>query len=239
MSLVRWKKLARIAATPAYWRALARGVAAGTEHEAVLSSRPPRTVVDVGANRGQFALVARRVSPDARILAFEPLAEPARSFRGLFAGDPRVTLHEIALGSADGVAEIHVSRLDDSSSLLPITARQEAVFPGTGERRVDTVTVRTLAGVVAESDLEPPALLKIDVQGFELRVLEGAGSLLGAFDRIYVECSFGELYAGHPLAADVIAALAARGFALSGVFNVTRDRGVAIQADFLFAPRRP
>ena len=62
-------------------RALVKGSAAGTEHGLVLQGINSNFIVDVGANRGQFALVARKVFPKARILSFEPLAEPIQTLR--------------------------------------------------------------------------------------------------------------------------------------------------------------
>ena len=89
---------------------------------------------------------------------------------------------------------------------------------------------------MCSSDL--PALLKIDVQGYELAVLAGCDSLLAAFAFVYVECSFVELYDGQALATDVVDFLSARGFALAGVYNLTYNRvGAAVQGDFLFSRR--
>lgn len=89
------------------------------------------TVVDIGANRGQFALAARYCFPEARIVSFEPLPGPAAVYRAVFAGDARARLVESAIGPEPGEAGIQLSARDDPSSLLPITARQSALFPGT------------------------------------------------------------------------------------------------------------
>jgi len=206
------------------------------EHERVLSGLDCRTVVDIGANRGQFALVARRRLPQARILSFEPLPAAAATFRAVFAGDDRVTLHEVAIGPAPGNATIHISRRDDSSSLLPITSAQVALFPGTAEVATDIVRVAPLREFIPAAKIEAPALLKVDVQGYELQALRGCEDLLSRFAYVYVECSFVELYASQALAGEVIAWLRERGFRLRGVHNMDYDRdGRAIQADFLFA----
>ena len=71
----------------------------------------------------------------ARIVSFESLAWPAALWRAVFAGDDRARLVEAAIGPEPGEATIHLSARDDSSSLLPITARQNALFPGTAEAR--------------------------------------------------------------------------------------------------------
>jgi FkbM family methyltransferase len=238
--IAKARKLAGILAVPAWREALRRHrVAAGVEHIRVLRNLGPlRTVVDVGANRGQFALAARHVFPHARIVSFEPLAGPEALWRAVFAGDARATLINAAVGPEAGEAEIHLSARDDSSSLLPITARQNALFPGTAEAGTATIRVMRLADALSAADIEPPALLKLDVQGFELQALAGCEDVLNRFEWVYVECSFMELYAGQAFADEVIAWLRERSFLLRGVFNMTYEaNGCALQADFLFGRR--
>ncbi|AER56163.1 methyltransferase FkbM [Pseudoxanthomonas spadix BD-a59] len=87
------------------------------------------------------------------------------------------------------------------------------------------------------ADLAEPALLKMDVQGFELPALAGCEGMLDRFAWIYVECWFMELYAGQALADAVIAWLRERerGLGLAGAYNMADDgQGRAVQADFLF-----
>lgn len=234
--LKKLRKLASILGVSAYRAALVQErVAAGVEHEPMLRNLECRTVVDIGANRGQFALAARRCFPEARIVSFEPLPGPARLFRRVFDGDGAVVLHEAAIGPSETGAVMHVSAADDSSSLLPIAPLQSEIFPGTGEAGTTEVRVAPLESFVPPDEIRAPALLKLDVQGFEYEALLGCESLLPRFDSIYCECSFMELYSGQRLAADVIAWLEGRGFRLCGVYNAAYDfRGRAVQADFLF-----
>ena len=172
---------------------------------------------------------------DARIVSFEPLSGPAALWRAVFAGDARATLVEAAVGPEAGEAEIHVSARDDSSSLLPISARQSALFPGTAEAGTATIRVQRLADALPAADIAAPALLKLDVQGFELQALAGCEDVLERFDWVYAECSFQELYTGQSFADEVIAWLRERGLRLAGVYHMAYDeRGRAVQADFLF-----
>ena len=135
---------------------------------------------------------------------------------------------------------MHVTAEDDSSSLLPVTELQQSLSSGTREVAAATVAVELLSDRLREDDLKSPALLKIDVQGYELEVLHGCASLLPRFSYVYIECSFKELYAGQALAAEVIDHLYGRGFELRGVYNVQYDpQGCALQADFFFAARNP
>lgn len=231
----RFSKLLRILAVRSHRTALRKGAAAGVEHARVLQQISCRSVVDIGANRGQFALVARACFPDALIVSFEPLPGPADIFARVVAGDGRTRLVRSAVGPVSGTATIHVSRRDDSSSLLPITKAQDDLFPGTAEARTDTIAVSRLADHLAAGALPAPALLKLDVQGFELPALADCEERLGEFEWICAECSFSELYEGQALADEVVAWLRERNFRLAGVYNMSYDgRGRAIQADFLF-----
>jgi FkbM family methyltransferase len=233
------RKLAKVLANAGYRQSFRRaGVAAAIEHEALLKTFDFTTVVDIGANRGQFALVARHCFPAARIIAFEPLTAAAERFRNALRGDSLVTLHQIAIGSTKEEAIMHVTAEDDSSSLLSITALQQSLSAGTREVATATVQVEMLSDRINDDDLKSPALLKIDVQGYELAVLHGCASLLPRFSHVYIECSFVELYAEQALAAEVIDHLSDHGFDLRGVYNVQYDpQGCALQADLLFAAR--
>ena len=194
----RMSKLFSILRIPSLRSALLRhGVAAGVEHLPVLrhpDKQGMQTIIDIGANRGQFALAARFAIPEAKIISFEPLQEPAEVFRSVFAGDPLTTLQQMAIGKTEMETSIHVSRSDDSSSLLPITNLQSELFPNTGEKETRTVQVKRLEKAIDVSALPSPMLLKIDVQGMELQVLNGIGTFLKEFGFIYTECSFMELY---------------------------------------------
>lgn len=235
MFWLRFTKLLKILSSQFLFSALAKGVAAGVEHEPVLQNLECSCVVDVGANRGQFALAARRAFPQAAIHAFEPLEEPARAFQKVFADDPNVDLHICAIGPQAATGTIHVTRDDDSSSLLPIGATQAGMFPGAAEKELRQVTVLPLSQALGETRLPSGSLLKIDVQGFELEVLKGCEDLLDRFSHLYIECSFVELYERQALAHQVIAWLAQRNFRLTGVHNLYSRHGTAIQADFLFS----
>ena len=214
---------------------LRKGVAAGVEHNSVLKYLDCNTVIDVGGNRGQFALAARHHFPEATIVSFEPLAAPAGIFRDIFASDRKVVQHVAAIGPESGSREIHVSGHDDSSSLLPISELQEENFPGTAAVETAQVRIGPLDEFLDATDIAAPAMLKLDVQGFELDALRGCEKLLANFEWVYCECSFVELYIGQNLAADVIDWLAARGFRLTRIYNFSNDRnGQAVQADFLF-----
>ena len=234
--LIRLNKLAQVIRSPRLFRALiSNRVLANAEHRRVLGEKL-RTVVDIGANRGQFSLAVRQWAPQAKVIAFEPLSEAAGVYRKLFDRDSKVTLHQAAIGPVTGEADIHVSKADDSSSLLLISPLQAKLFPGTGEIGTESVNVGRLSDFVSIEEILSPALLKLDVQGFELDALGGCTDLLQEFDFIIVECSFMELYEGQAFAHQIIEFLNIQGFVLRNVYNLEyTHQGEAIQGDFIFS----
>lgn len=229
------RKLVFVLGQPAYRMALRHRVAAAVELEHVPFEHAFRSVVDVGAGRGQFALVASRRFPNARLFCFEPLPAGREKLAAVVGRDYPVRIFDFAVGAEGKRVEFHVSESADSSSLRPITALQVAAFPGTAQKESMTVSVVPLTEVLTAEDLAAPSLLKIDAQGSELDVLRGAQGLLPTFTTILVECSFVEFYAHQALADEVICFLTGEGFRLRGVFSVAYDeQGRCLQADILF-----
>jgi FkbM family methyltransferase len=230
-------KIVRVLRTPEYRRILLRsGVFASTEHDDIINGLGLDTIVDIGANRGQFAICARRLYPTAQIFSFEPLHKPATKYHSIFKNDPHTRLIVKAIAAQNGSASMHVSRWDVSSSLLPIGQAQHQNYPFTEESRQETVAVARLAECLDESEIAGIALLKLDVQGYELAALQGCEDLLERFRFVYVEASFIELYLGQALATEVIAYLFAKGFKLTCVANPSNGNDKRpIQADFLLS----
>jgi FkbM family methyltransferase len=235
MFWLRLNKLMNIVLDPFLFSALIKGAAAGMEHRSVLKGLSFDFIVDVGANRGQFALISRKIFPQAEIHSFEPLEEPAKIFKRVFGKDSKVTLHTCAIGREKTTATIHITKDDDSSSLLPITKTQSSMFPGATEKEARQVTVLPLSQALGTIPIPLASLLKIDVQGFELEVLQGSEDILNKFSYLYIECSFIELYAGQALAHQIIAWLEHRNFVLRDICNLYYEKGgKAVQGDFLF-----
>src|SRR5688500_6973730 len=103
-------KLATLLREPAYRPALRHGVAAAAEHDRVPFDTEFRSIVDIGAGRGQFALVATRRFPEAAVYCFEPL-EPAREkLNAVTRRMDNVRVFDLALGAVEETATLHVSR---------------------------------------------------------------------------------------------------------------------------------
>lgn len=208
-------------------------VVAAVEHLKPIRFCAANTLIDAGANKGQFSLAFRTIRPRAHIIAFEPLPEAAGTFEELFATDDLTRLERTALGPNAGSAKFYVADRTDSSSLLELGAAQERAF---GVRQATTieVPVERLDESIDFTLLAHPIMLKVDVQGGEQGVFEGCDTLT-EIDYIYVELSFVELYHDQPLFSEVNGYLEQRGFRIMGVFNqvVTAEYGPT-QVDVLF-----
>ncbi|MBC7568307.1 MAG: FkbM family methyltransferase [Spirosoma sp.] len=161
---------------------------------------------DVGANRGQTIKVLQDCFANPSIHAFEP---SSATFAGLskqsFGTGGTVSLHQLAFGEAVGQQTFHNYGTSELSSLLPLNRNQsESIFADQTTVSEETVSVDTLDHFCAERDITHIDLLKIDTQGYELSVLRGGASLLGAgrVSAVLLELNFSPLYHGQsdPLA---------------------------------------
>jgi FkbM family methyltransferase len=197
-----------------------------------------RGIIDVGANEGQFASLARAAFPHAAILSFEPLPDCHGQLQRKFRRDPKFTSVNAALGAADGEADMYSNEFSASSSMLPMAANHIDAFPFTAKVRPKRVRLLRLDGVEAALSLPQPILLKIDVQGYEREVLDGASATLARSRVVIMELSLVELYKNEPLFDDMLARMRTHGFRLAGFAGLTRRPRDAkpLQADAIFEP---
>lgn len=171
-------------------------------------------LLDVGANTGQFAQDLRHMGYSGRIVSFEPVAEAHAELLKTAAGDPAwAVAPRMALGDEDGEVAVRVAVLSGLSSVLPPTTFHVHAYAPSATVTTEIVPCRRL-DTVADQYLHPEekALLKVDVQGFEKQVLEGADSLLEKLSAVYIELSLETLYQGQALAREVLDYLERRGF---------------------------
>jgi FkbM family methyltransferase len=218
---------------------LRHGIAPSIEHDDLLGGRSFRSVVDVGANVGQFAIWAADVLGAERITCVEPLPSAVERLRDVvpLLAPCRVDVVVAALGSTPGRRVLHVTAAADSSSLLPVaaTARRRPGLRVTAAREIDVL----VGDDALPGPFERPLLVKLDVQGAELDVLAGMPKLLAAADAVLVEVSFAPLYDGQADPSAVVALLLGAGFSLTGAARVpgSSSRWALDQADLLFERR--
>jgi FkbM family methyltransferase len=235
MMMTKIRKAVRALAYARDRRALLNGVGASLEHAKVLRRLPTAgTIIDVGSNKGQFVLEAIKWHPNCQIFAFEPLTRERAVLERVLAGLPSLTVYPFALGEQDATTQMHVSSAADSSSILEQTELQAQSFPGTQNVGRDEIKIRRIDRLLDREALKAPVLCKIDVQGYELNVLRGFGSLLDAVDYLIVEVTNASFYAGAPNSAEVVAFLASKGFRILGMYNMYMSEGLCLQTDILF-----
>jgi FkbM family methyltransferase len=192
----------------------------------------PRTVFDVGAAMGDFTETCWTVFPEARFFLIEPLDEfaPILTDRCKRIG---ATFVPAVAAEKDAEAMLHVHQDYVGSSLL--REEEGAAVDGT-ERSVKSITID---GLASQKSAQGPYLLKADVQGAELRVLDGATSVLEEAVLVMLEVVFFEFFVGGPLFADVVAYMADRGFVVYDVLQPLHRPldGALSQVDLMFVPR--
>jgi len=159
------------------------------------------TFLDIGANRGQFAIDLRMSGYKGRIISFEPLSQAHASLMKNASRDEKWTVApRVAIGSVESECSINVSENSFSSSLLPMTNIHAESAPSSSYIGIESVSVRTLTSILKElgvSENETLAL-KIDTQGFEENVIDGARDILDRVQLIYTELSLVPVYEGSP-----------------------------------------
>jgi len=195
-------------------------------------------VLDVGANRGQFALELIRAGYLGRIVSFEPLSSAHAVLVEASHRHPQwVVAERCAISDRSGTAVLNVAGNGESSSLLPMLAAHQAAAPAARYVGSETVLVRRLDEAAAD-DVAPAArpFLKLDVQGLEHRVLDGATDLLPRIAGVQAELNLAHLYEGDLLIDEMLPRLQRLGFAAHWLVPGFTDRrsGRMLQVDGIF-----
>ena len=194
-------------------------------------------VLDVGANLGQFALSLRRSGYRGRIVSFEPIRSVYQALAATAKADGNWEAHNFALGAIQQAATINVSDASVFSSILQTTSIAIDFTSTAAVRRVETIEVRRLDDCFP--DLPGNTLLKIDTQGYEREVLEGAGHALPMMKGVLLELPIIHLYQGTWQFHDALAYMAAAGFVVAQIHPVNFhhvDEVSLLEVDCLFRP---
>lgn len=198
------------------------------------------TVLDIGANVGQFGQELRRADFTGRIISLEPLAEAFTALQRLASDDPSWITERAAVGASVGTLTMNVAGNSVSSSALPMLERHAEAAPESRYVATQEVPATTVDALVEKYGIRPEtALLKIDVQGYEQPVLAGAAATLERFAAVRTEMSLVALYEGQALFADILTELDGRGFDLWQLEPgfVEPSTGRLLQADGVFFRR--
>lgn len=196
----------------------------------------PHVVVDAGAHNGWFFHVWRDWCPQARVHAFEPAAEAFAGLQARYGKDESVTLNPVGLGARSEIRKFQVMKESrvSNSFLQHVPETWARVGFRTGAIETRDVQVTTLSEYLLEKAVDRVHVLKIDVQGLELDVLQGAEAVLDRIDHILVESQIQPLYQGAPGATRVWDHLTERGFHLMDLRAWHRGNHVLMETDMLF-----
>jgi FkbM family methyltransferase len=199
-----------------------------------------RTIVDVGANTGQFARSYLDFFPRSHVFSFEPIAAAYGELSSWAATEPRVTAFNVAVGEAEGTMRMNEHTNNTvSSSLLPTTDASIDIWPAQAQQKQVDVRVATLDDMMKGRPLEREVLVKLDVQGYEDRVIRGGSATLRQAAAVVTEVNLDSLYEGQARFRDIVTGLDAVGLEFAGTLeqNIFGD-GHVVFLDALFV-RRP
>ncbi len=198
--------------------------------------RPFYTILDVGGYHGEFADRILRHYPAKKILIFEPYPDSVAFLKKRYLKEPRCEVFPFALSDQTGDSELHVLNKTDSSSLLDPEGDADRVLQKPFHEVSRTnIKMRRFDEVPGMSAISKFDLVKIDVQGAELKVLRGFGELLSRVESIYIEVNFCSLYKEGAVFCDTHAFLQRSGFKLGFMQEFRRnEEGVMIYANAFY-----
>lgn len=197
--------------------------------------RQGEIVLDVGANRGQFAMDVIGIQ-DVTIHCFEPAPEAFRDLQEVAIGEARIIPHNLAVSDSNGAAQFWVQKSDVGSSLLEPVDNQTSDWL-TPNNKITVETLR-LDSFMTNMEISKVALLKSDAQGFDQRVIASSGSFLTpeSIGAVLVEMNFHTFYVEQDSTSSLIRLMETSGYFVAGIFRHYNRAGWLWWADVLFLP---
>ncbi len=189
----------------------------------------PPAIIDVGAFQGDWSRMARRIYPHAAICMLDANPEKEPLLSAAIREIGRAEYHIGLLGPEPAAAKAFYV-MGTGSSVLP----ENTALP----RSTAQLPMTTLDRTLAEHPMPGPYFLKLDVQGYELEVLRGAGQVLANTEAALLEVALLEYNRGAPLLAEVVAFMRERGFVVYDIGGLYRRESddTLYMVDLLFVP---
>lgn len=188
-------------------------------------------VLDVGAHSGQFAATLRREGYKGDIHSFEPVSKTFESLRAACSGDPRWFAHNVAMGDACDKKTVNVTAASDFSSFLTPNDFAKETFEDVKVLYEEVVEVRTVENFLATHVVNVEKrriLLKMDTQGYDLEVFEGAIKVRERIVCVVSEISLIPIYSRMPSYLAFLKKSEERGFVVTGFYPVSRKKDLSV-----------
>jgi FkbM family methyltransferase len=197
----------------------------------------PDTILDVGAHRGEFAIAALTTYPKARVHAFEPLPLPFQTLQRLHKKYPNLTPHQAALSNQRAECEIRITSATQSSSLLPLHPNHTTAYPHIFETgATHNTTAVPLSEIWDSLNCAGSVLLKIDTQGTEFQILQGALPHFPNIHHILIETATRPMYHHQTLFPEITTFLKTHNFDFQFPFHLHfAASGAPTQFDALYS----
>ncbi len=176
----------------------------------------PKHIVDVGAHRGGWTRVARAAFPNALISMLEPQTSLQRDFQDILDTDAKARYFPVGAGNVSGTLLFTHAERDDSSTFR--LSPEEAKSRGLQQVEIPVITLNEL---VSANQLPIPEIVKIDAEGFDLSVLDGASDLFGHTEVFMVEAGVANKKIANNVKA-VVDYMDAKGYVLFDITDLNR-----------------
>lgn len=222
------------------WQRIPFGKSKYHPFDAIPSDITPQTILDVGANEGKVAEAALRSYPNCKLICFEPVSGTFNALQQRLAhyGD-RVTYFNEALSDVNAKGEINLTNFNGANSIQAQPAFHKFFNPHVREVGKEVITLSRLDDIASKLPTQKIDLMKIDVEGHELKVLQGGAKFIQKnVDTIIVELSLmRDASWSQQSVFEIFALMKELGFALLNVFDLhhaNRSDMLLVQMDCVF-----
>lgn len=215
------------------------------DQQKLLTGFDVQTIIDAGANTGQTTLKYKKLFPKSNIYGFEPYPDSYKKFKNNYQYDKFVTTEELALSDNDDFEVLNVNSSVCTNSLLK-SEDPESIYCHDVDKQIETkkeikIKTTTLDKYCEEKGIKNIDILKMDVQGGELKILAGAENLLSNDNiaLIYSEVEFIKLYKDQPLFFDICDYLDKLNYTLYNLYNLSNAKnGQIVSGDAIFISKK-
>ena len=233
--LLKIKKILVLCTNKLWFFGLINGVAANIELKSFLQDIKPSSIIDIGSNKGQFILLNKGLYENLFFYSFEPQRKEIDIQKRIFKNFKNIKYFNFALGEKKTTRKFFITQRNDSSSFFKISSHLKENINYVIKKE-EKINIKQIKKVLNFKIIKNPILVKIDVQGYEKKVLEGFGNSIKYIDYFIIEVSNEEMYKNQPKNKEIINFLTNRKFKIikKNKWNkIQKDKKIK-QTDILF-----